>query len=140
MESQDILVNPWVIKKQVLPQHTDHAGVMWHGSYLHWLEEARIEALFSSGTLYRDLSADGFEMPVVSLNIKYISPLKHGETALLKSTVLPPKGVRWTWLTKILKDDESKIAEAKIELVLVKKNKDDFRVVRQIPDHLQKTL
>ena len=36
---------PWQIERTVLPQHTDHAGVMWHGSYLAWLEEARVDAL-----------------------------------------------------------------------------------------------
>ena len=38
--------------KCVLPQHTDHAGVMWHGVYLNWLEEARIEALSQVGLTY----------------------------------------------------------------------------------------
>ena len=36
---------PWRLCKRVLPQHTDHAGVMWHGAYVAWLEEARVEAL-----------------------------------------------------------------------------------------------
>ena len=34
----------WLLERRVLPQHTDHAGVMWHGAYLAWLEEARVEA------------------------------------------------------------------------------------------------
>ena len=34
----------WKINKIVLPQHSDHAGVMWHGNYFYWLEEARIKA------------------------------------------------------------------------------------------------
>ena len=37
--------NRWILTKTVLPQHTDHAGVMWHGSYLNFLEEGRIDAL-----------------------------------------------------------------------------------------------
>ena len=28
----------WKIEKIVLPQHADHAGVMWHGKYFNWLE------------------------------------------------------------------------------------------------------
>ncbi len=27
------------------PHHTDYAGVVWHGSYIIWLEEARVECL-----------------------------------------------------------------------------------------------
>ena len=38
-----------------MPQHTDHAGVLWHGYYLNWLEEARIDALSKVGIKYIDL-------------------------------------------------------------------------------------
>ena len=55
----------WKLTKTVLPQHTDHAGVMWHGSYFNFLEEARIDALNQVGISYADLSKKGFEIPVV---------------------------------------------------------------------------
>ena len=29
----------YTLTKRVLPQHTDYAGVMWHGAYVQWLEE-----------------------------------------------------------------------------------------------------
>ena len=32
----------YTLTKRVLPQHTDYAGVMWHGAYVQWLEEARV--------------------------------------------------------------------------------------------------
>ena len=43
--TDSVTPTPWRLKKRVLPQHTDHAGVMWHGAYVAWLEEARVEAL-----------------------------------------------------------------------------------------------
>ena len=45
----DVTRLPWVCRKQVLPQDTDHAGVLWHGSYVAWLEEARVQALAEAG-------------------------------------------------------------------------------------------
>ena len=51
-----IISNDWKLTKRVLPQHTDHAGVMWHGSYLCFLEEGRIEALENVGISYSELS------------------------------------------------------------------------------------
>ena len=62
---------PFRLKKIVLPQHTDHAGVMWHGAYVSWIEEIRVETLNSVGLNYFDLSSSGYEFPVVSLNIDY---------------------------------------------------------------------
>ena len=46
----------WKINKTVLPQDSDHAGVMWHGNYFKWLEEARIDALSKAGINYFDLT------------------------------------------------------------------------------------
>ncbi len=31
------------------PHHTDYAGIVWHGSYIAWMEEARVECLRSIG-------------------------------------------------------------------------------------------
>lgn len=28
---------------RVQPHHTDYAGIAWHGSYIAWMEEARVE-------------------------------------------------------------------------------------------------
>ena len=87
----------WLLERRVLPQHTDHAGVMWHGAYLAWLEEARVEALAAAGIAYSDLSARGLELPVVSLTIDYKQPLFHGEAVQLWSEVLPRVGLKLPW-------------------------------------------
>ena len=75
----------WKSTKTVLPQHTDHAGVMWHGCYFNFLEEARIDALNKVGNSYSDLSKLGFEIPVTSAQIKYKISFVHGEKILLIS-------------------------------------------------------
>ena len=132
-------IQPWCLFKRVLPQHTDHAGVMWHGSYVSWLEEARIEALDEVGIKYMDLSLQGFEMPVVSLEINYISALRHGDLVLLESLCLPRKGIRWPWVTKFLKDDVV-VAEASVDLVLIKRSDNEHRLIRKIPDQIASPL
>ena len=97
-------INPWILKKIVLPQNTDQSGVMWHGSYISWLEEARINALGEVGLSYAEMSSGGFEMPVVDLQIKYLVPLFHGECIFLKTWVYKGKGPRWVWETQFFKD------------------------------------
>ena len=110
---------PWRLRRRVLPQHTDHAGVMWHGTYLAWLEEARVEALAAAGLAYADLSAQGLELPVVGLSIDYRQALLHGEWIDLESWVLPRRGVKLPWRSRFLKPDGRVAAEASVELVLV---------------------
>ena len=129
----------WRLLKRVLPQHTDHAGVMWHGAYLSWLEEARVEALSQVGLPYKDLSEQGYEMPVVSLNINYMSSLLHGELILLESRSLPRELARWPWLTKFFRDGEL-VAEARVDLVLVKKFSTGHRLIRNVPNQISSHL
>ena len=54
---KSVTPSPWRLIKRVLPQHTDHAGVMWHGAYVGWLEEARVEALAAAGLGYAAIVA-----------------------------------------------------------------------------------
>ena len=137
IDSSDI--QPWKLYKFVLPQDTDHAGVMWHGAYLNWLEEARVEALAAVGLPYKNLSSQGFEMPVVSIKINYITAITHGELVTLESRSLPRQFARWPWETEFFRDGEL-IAKAKVDLVLVKKFGEDYRLIRKVPDHISKTL
>ena len=129
----------WRLSKRVLPQHTDHAGVMWHGAYLSWLEEVRVEALNQVGLPYKDLSAQGYEMPVVSLEINYMSAVFHGDLVLLESRSLPRKFARWPWVTKFLRDGVL-VAEAKVDLVLIKTIGKEHHLVRTVPNQISNYL
>ena len=62
----------WKIEKIVLPQDSDHAGVMWHGKYFNWLEESRINALSEVGISYFELTKNGLDLPLI-LSLIHIS-------------------------------------------------------------------
>ncbi|RZO51564.1 MAG: acyl-CoA thioesterase [Prochlorococcus sp. MED-G132] len=131
---------PWKLRKRVLPQHTDHAGVMWHGAYLAWLEEARVEALAQVGLPYERISAAGLEMPVVRLEIHYRRALRHGEVVELESWSLPCDGVRWPWLTVFASEAGDRVADAQVDLVLLNVMGSRRRVLRQPPEPLASAL
>jgi acyl-CoA thioester hydrolase len=130
--------HPWSLRRRVLPQHTDHAGVMWHGAYLAWLEEARVEALAAAGLAYSDLSARGLELPVVSLAIDYRQALLHGDAVELLSEVLPRQGVKLPWRSRFIGPAGQVAAEARVDLVLVdlSAGPDQRRLLRRLPDDL----
>ncbi len=125
--------NPWILIKKVLPQHTDHAGVMWHGAYLDFLEEGRIDALDKVGLSYSELSNKGFEIPVVSIQLRYKISFMHGENVRLTSQFKLENKIRLTCKTLFLKSDGEIGAEAKIELVVVRKINDSIKLVRDLP-------
>ena len=131
---------PWVTNKTVFPQHTDHAGVMWHGSYLNFLEEGRIDALNKVGITYSTLSEKGYEIPVISAQIKYKISFTHGEKLLLKSQFNLVSKIKLNCKTLFLKVNGDIGAEALIELVLVRKENELIKLVREVPPEIKKTF
>jgi acyl-CoA thioester hydrolase len=82
---------------RVQPHHTDYGGVVWHGTYLTWMETARVECLRAIGIDFAELVALGCDLPVVDLNLRYHRPLKMGQTALVKTAMQEIQGVRLDW-------------------------------------------
>tara|TARA_Y100001968_G_C19432322_1_gene757764 strand:+ start:102 stop:545 length:444 start_codon:yes stop_codon:yes gene_type:complete len=137
---KDLIKNHWRINKIVLPQHTDHAGVMWHGCYLNFLEEARLNALSKVGINYSYLSNNGFEMPVVELQIKYLNSCNHGDEIILNSWILEFDGIKLPWKTTFQKMNGDLAAEAIVKLVLIEKIKSGFKVIRKRPPFIDQAI
>ena len=84
LPSNDLVNNPGIHTSEhwfeypvrAQPHHTDYAGIVWHGNYLRWMEEARIEYFRSIGIEFADLVALGCDLPVVELSIRYHNPIK----------------------------------------------------------------
>ena len=59
---------------------TDMMGVVYHGSYLPWLEIGRTTLLKEHGLPYRELEAEGFFLPVLEVGLRYLRPAKYDDT------------------------------------------------------------
>tara|TARA_Y100001968_G_C19213870_1_gene646148 strand:- start:238 stop:666 length:429 start_codon:yes stop_codon:yes gene_type:complete len=126
--------------KTVLPQHTDHAGVMWHGSYLALLEEGRIDALDKIGFSYSRLSEEGFELPVISIELRYKKSFFHGEKVILKSRFKFENKIRLNCETLFLKSNGDIGAKAIVGLVLVRKTNESTKLERELPVQIKNIL
>ena len=119
----------WVINKTVLPQHSDHAGVMWHGTYFNWLEEGRINALSKAGINYFDLTKKGYELPLINSSIKYILPLYLGDNITIESTFNIGKSPKIIIYSKFINESKKVITIAEVNLVLV--DNKNFSIIRK---------
>ena len=128
----------WKIKKIVLPQHSDHAGVMWHGTYFNWLEEGRINALSKAGINYVDLTKKGFELPLIDTSIKYISPLFLGDNILIETIFKISKSPKIKIHSKFINKSKKVLTIADVNLVLI--NKNSFSIIRKRPDFISKAF
>ncbi len=59
------------LKRRVRFYETDGMGVVYHGNYANWLEEARVEYLRSQGIVLGDWLKMGIVFPIVELHVKY---------------------------------------------------------------------
>ena len=128
----------WKIKKIVLPQHSDHAGVMWHGTYFNWLEEGRIDALSKAGINYVNLTKKGFELPLIDTSIKYISPLFLGDKITIETIFKISKSPKIKIHSKFLNKSNKVLTIAEVNMVLI--NKNSFSIIRERPDYVSKAF
>ena len=128
----------WKINKEVLPQHSDQAGVMWHGTYFNWLEEGRMNALSKVGINYFELTKNGFELPLIEASIKYICPLYLGDIILIESFFNIGKSPKINVHTRFLNSDEKVLTIAEVNLVLI--NKANFSIVKKRPNFISKAF
>ncbi len=124
---------------RVQPHHTDYAGVVWHGTYIAWLEEARVEYLRSLGVEFADLVALGCDLPVVDLTIRYHRPLRLGMAAIVKARLTAPVGVRISWDYQIQSPDNTALyVTAQVTLVTVDREKG--KIMRSLPPDVKNAL
>jgi acyl-CoA thioester hydrolase len=118
---------------RVHPHHTDYAGVVWHGSYIAWMEEARIDYFRQYGMEYVDLVETGCELRVVELSTRYHRALPFGITAVMKTRVSAMKGVRMLWDYRIESVEGQELyMTAQVTLVAVDRQKG--KILRQLPE------
>jgi acyl-CoA thioester hydrolase len=121
------------------PHHTDYGGIVWHGTYIAWMEEARIECLQSIGVSFADLVALGCDLPVVELAIRYHQSIRMGLKAIVKTRMVDISGVRINWDYQIQSPDEQELyATARVTLVAVDTEK--RKIMRQLPPAVKNAL
>lgn len=124
---------------RVQPHHTDYAGVVWHGAYLPWLEEARVEYLRSLGMDFADFVKLGWDLPVIELSLRYHRALKLGEVAIVKTRMQEITGIRLQWDYRI----ESPTADTLYltgQVTLVAVDLEKGRIGRQLPPAVKEVL
>ena len=124
---------------RAFPHHTDYAGVVWHGTYLSWLEEARVECLRSMGVDFAELVALGCNLPVMELSIRYHQAIRMGMNAIVRTRIVDMEGVRINCDSQIQSlDGDVLYATARVTLVAVDLAKG--KIMRQLPSSVKDAL
>ncbi|MBN2794638.1 MAG: acyl-CoA thioesterase [Clostridia bacterium] len=83
-------------KEYIRPRYeeTDQMGVIYHGNYITWFEQARSGFFRALGYSYKQLEDEGFWLPVIEVGAKYIAPAKYDEEVYVKTSVGLCQGVK----------------------------------------------
>ena len=76
---------PYLRKAQFY--ETDSMGVVYHGNYIHWMEEARTDFLEQIGWGYERATAAGIDFALTDISCSYKKTTKFGQTLAIEMKV-----------------------------------------------------
>lgn len=89
----------------------DSMGIVWHGAYSLYFEDAREEFGLKYDLGYKRIFAEGFYAPLVELDFSYKKPLVHGDKAIIEITYINTDAAKICFEYKVvLSKDKSLIA------------------------------
>lgn len=115
---------------------TDPMGIMWHGNYVKYLEMARCKLLDEIGYNYIKMQDNGFTLPIVKMDLKYINPIYFNEYFIVEISVIECD-ITLKFKYTLLSKDKLTIAKANTTQVAVTLNKE---TLYSIPDDLKFAL
>lgn len=121
-------------KQKVFYSDTDAYGVVWHGSYLRWLEMGRVYVCEKTGLLLSELEKQDIVMPVAELNIKYKQSAKLDDEVIIETEIIEYNKVSMTFRQQIINADTKKLyIEATVKVVAIHK---DGTLYRSLPEQV----
>lgn len=122
-----------IFEQKVYYSDTDAYGVVWHGSYLRWLEMGRVMLCEMMGHNLIDLEAQSIVLPVVNLNIKYKSSAKLNDEMVIETRIQKFSPLSVTFEQKIIDKKTSRTyIEAQVDVVAIDNNGKLYRKMPQI--------
>ena len=121
-------------KQKVFYSDTDAYGVVWHGSYLRWLEMGRIGLCEDAGYSLSKLYDTDITLPVVEINVKYKSPAKLEDNLIIVTELKEFSKLSMTFYQKICNAETGKLnIEALVKVVAVH---NDGNLYRKFPQEM----
>ncbi|PKA98659.1 acyl-CoA thioester hydrolase [Flavobacteriaceae bacterium MAR_2009_75] len=86
----------------------DPLGIVWHGNYIQYFEDAREAFGRHHGISYLDQKANNFSSPIVSSKCEHKLPLAYGDIATVRTTYIDSAAAKMIFKYEIL-NPEGKI-------------------------------
>lgn len=112
---------------------TDAYGVVWHGSYIRWLEIGRTELCEKMGYTLKELESKNIVLPVVNINVRYKSSARLDDILIVETFIQKHNSLFVTFEQKIYNKSDNKLfVEATVDVVAINNNGKLYRKMPQI--------
>ena len=120
------------IKIKVRYCETDQMGLVHHGSYINYFEEARISWISNLGFSYSEMEKSGIILPVSKLNVCYLRPAYFDDELVVNVELAELPTSRLIFNYTIKNKDEVVVTGTTVLAFLNKETKKPFRC----PDYM----
>ena len=126
-------MNKHTFEQRVFYADTDSYGIVWHGSYLRWLEMGRVYWTEMQGMKLEILRAEhDIVIPVANINVKYKMSGKLDDVMLVETSLQSFNGLSAVFKQVISNKDSGKIyIEAEVTIVCVNT---EGKLYRRVPE------
>ena len=98
----------------------DPLGIVWHGHYVRYFEDAREDFGNAYGISYLDFYRNSLAVPIVSIHCEYKKPLRYGDTIIVESSYVNSQAAKLNFRYKIFdKQHRTQIATGSTSQVFV---------------------
>ncbi len=89
----------------------DSMKVVWHGNYVHYIEDGR-EAFGHEfgGMAYMDMYNAGFTAPIIDMQIQYLVPLRIDDVAIIETRYIDTPAAKLCFEYIIRRESDGQIA------------------------------
>lgn len=127
-----------IFEQKVFYSDTDAYGVVWHGSYLRWLEMGRVGVCEMLGHNLIDLKEKDIVLPVVNLNVKYKMSAKLNDVVVTETEISEFNGFTVKFKQIIRSKETGKLCiDAEVSVVAIDNN---GKLYRKMPEVLAKSF
>ena len=127
-----------IFEQKVYYSDTDAYGVVWHGSYLRWLEMGRVCLCEMMGHNLLELKNKDIVLPVVNLNVKYKMSAKLNDVVVTETEISEFNGFTVKFKQIIRSKETGKVCiDAEVSVVAIDNN---GKLYRKMPEVLAKSF
>ena len=127
-----------VITRRVDFCDVDLTGVMWHGNYCRYYEDARCQLLKKLGFSYKEIYDRNYQIPLVCLKIKYSRPCRFDQEIIITAELV--KADHFLVIKYAIKDKETGKILSKAETKHAFYNSKKKRALINAPEFIAEKL